>query len=293
MSCNPDSAPSHRYQTRSKTRNAALVAQSLVPTTIATRSTSRQTRSTQNPVIAPAARPARKRVSQKGVKNPKTLSSEVPDNFKLPASRSKQPIPKHSGRMHRSSKSMPAKPREVQALGTRVSAIPWPSGGVFNGVYVSTEDWANTLYAGLVSESDIDRFLRKRSSGYRMDRKHKGRWSNMPVSPSFESEIHRPVLFILETILDSLGDLTNARIPIYTPVTGQNSEDPMPHPDISIVASGPSFEVPLDADSFYPGIGYSNLASFVQLSLDEDALTMAEQAAQAQAFCRSVLNSFF
>ncbi|KAF5341201.1 hypothetical protein D9611_005905 [Ephemerocybe angulata] len=156
-------------------------------------------------------------------------------------------------------------------------------------VHVTEDAWVHSLYGGVVSQRELEDFFEGGSSGYKLDKAGNGRWRGLQEAPRqhdlctrFSSVIarivntfNRPLEGMTREIVNSsradrLGDELKGRCP-----------------DISIKATGPSFEAPETSDEYAPGVGYSNVASVIDVSFDQGG-DNAEEAAQHAAYCRQI-----
>ncbi|KAF6760721.1 hypothetical protein DFP72DRAFT_881338 [Ephemerocybe angulata] len=166
-------------------------------------------------------------------------------------------------------------------------------------VHVGSEEWTKSLYCDLVNQASLDRYLASESSGYKLDETGEGRWARIPRNPSEESALYQPVAAILSGILKYLGDqprgngVTREVVRSHDPKSTFRYEDLKDLcPDISIVATGPSFERAAAKDEYVVGIGYSNVASVVEVKRDQDLASAtfneAEQVSQLAFYCRNI-----
>ncbi|KAF5341243.1 hypothetical protein D9611_005958 [Ephemerocybe angulata] len=166
-------------------------------------------------------------------------------------------------------------------------------------VHIVSGEWAKSLYCDVVDQASLDRYLASESSGYKLDETGEGRWAGLPRNPSEESALYQPVAAILSGILKYLGDqprgngVTREVVSSHDPKSTFRYEDLKDLcPDISIVATGPSFERAAAKDEYVVGIGYSNVASVVEVKRDQDLASAtfneAEQVSQLAFYCRNI-----
>ncbi|KAF6760722.1 hypothetical protein DFP72DRAFT_881339 [Ephemerocybe angulata] len=166
-------------------------------------------------------------------------------------------------------------------------------------VYIVSEEWTKSLYRDLADQASLDQYLASENSGYTLEESGKGRWKEMPRLPKDESELYQPVAAILSRLVKDLEG-PSCREGVTRKVVNSHASDSTFRykdlkdlcPDISIVATGPSFERDDKDDEYVVGIGYSNVASVVEVKLDRalggPAFNEIEQASQMAFYCRTM-----
>jgi hypothetical protein len=156
--------------------------------------------------------------------------------------------------------------------------------------------FARSLYRGLASESSIDMFLKKSRSYSTKER----RWK-LPRNCTrlFDRDFYTPVRNVVSSILNHFwkGVITEGKRQVVdTHATDlQHSEaDPTTHhsrPSLVIKAEGPSFQIPLPKSGEKPAkIGYSNVASCIDVRMEGDELSVDEQLVRIAIHARYVLS---
>ncbi|KAF5339124.1 hypothetical protein D9611_011173 [Ephemerocybe angulata] len=152
-------------------------------------------------------------------------------------------------------------------------------------IYVTDRTWAPSLYHDLVSEGDVDKFLKQSNSGYR-----EGRWTGLPEYAKKESDLYKPIVAIVNRILAKFGRDGAASVTRKAVDTHALNMDHDNHhktrPDISIRATGPSFARP--STSYSTGIGYQNVASVFDAKLERAKDQQLDQVAQLGTYCRQI-----
>ncbi|KAF6753368.1 hypothetical protein DFP72DRAFT_901495 [Ephemerocybe angulata] len=158
-------------------------------------------------------------------------------------------------------------------------------------VHVTEDAWVHSLYGWVVSQEQLEEFFESDSSGYKLDKAGNGRWRGLQEAPRhwqydlcirFSSVIAR----IVNTLNRPLEGMTR-EIVNSSRVDRLSDELKGRCPDISIKATGPSLEAPETSDEYAPGVGYSNVASVIDVSFDQGG-DNAEEAAQHAAYCRQI-----
>lgn len=174
-------------------------------------------------------------------------------------------------------------------------------GGIEN-IPVVELSWARGLYKSTLSDTAIRTFLLKPSSGY-TDDGDSSRWGSIPVSPKDEDEIYPAVIELINTVLSSeelmeafgpaVEGVTRTAIDTNNVFLHHSDQDLKSHntrPDISILAHGPSFQVPLAADAFPSqielGIGFSNVASVFDVKLNRKIQMTTKHTSQMGTYAR-------
>ncbi|KAF6746215.1 hypothetical protein DFP72DRAFT_1175729 [Ephemerocybe angulata] len=166
-------------------------------------------------------------------------------------------------------------------------------------VHVVSEEWMESMYCDLVDQASLDRYIASEGSGYKVNKDGEGRWTELPRIPKQESELYRPLSAILSRLLKDFDDrpggdgVSREVVSSHDPKSTFRYEDLKDLcPDISIVATGPSFERDAEEDQYIVGIGYSNVASVVEVKLDEDlgsaTFDETEQVAQLAFYCKNI-----
>ncbi|KAJ2929420.1 hypothetical protein H1R20_g7683, partial [Candolleomyces eurysporus] len=99
---------------------------------------------------------------------------------------------------------------------------------------------------------------------------YNGRWTRIPDAPLAASELHGPICRIINSIIQHFGqsETSNARTALIGQFKRETTGGPEKSPMIAIKAIGPSFSSPKGSP-----LGFSNIASFFDASLDSEADT--------------------
>ncbi|KAF5339120.1 hypothetical protein D9611_011176 [Ephemerocybe angulata] len=153
-------------------------------------------------------------------------------------------------------------------------------------IYVTPNTWAPSLYHDLVDEAEIQSYLEARGSGYR-----NGRWIGLAKSPKGRSALYKPILALVTRILVKFGGNEEAGVTRKAFDTRKvrmgNGSHGKDLPDISIRATGPSFEKPPKLST--AGIGFQDIASGFNVILDMDSDQQLDQVVQFGTYCRQIL----
>ena len=154
-------------------------------------------------------------------------------------------------------------------------------------IHQVNSSWATELYRNLATDDEVMAYLRNPSSGY--DTK-KGHWNSLDNVHQGEEDLRSSILTIVSSTIAHF-------YPHLEPGVSRSVIDShdflLPHdngkhascPSISIKATGPSFEVPRNAEKS-DGLGYTNVTGAIDVTLDganEDSL---EQATRLSVYCR-------
>ncbi|KAF5341030.1 hypothetical protein D9611_005914 [Ephemerocybe angulata] len=155
-------------------------------------------------------------------------------------------------------------------------------------VAIVSEEWTRSLYADMVSEHALDSYLASLKSGYREGEQ---RWAQIPQRPTDESDLYGPIFNVISHILSELGETCGEGVTRQV-VNSHTSSFKHPNyknicPDISIKATGPSFQRGREEDDYIVGIGYSSVASVIDVRLDHPSNDL-DQAIQAGFCCRQI-----
>ena len=166
------------------------------------------------------------------------------------------------------------------------------------GHVVKLEDstFAHSLYRDLVSDSAIDGFLKK-SRLYSLTQR---RWK-LPRSYSkiLDSDTYAPMRNVIFSILKQFWPEAVAQglrrvVDTHAARILHDVESPnhSSRPTISIVAQGPSFELPPPpTDRSSPAdIGFSNIATCIDVQDEHEGMPIDEQLARAAIYARYVDN---
>ncbi|KAF5341199.1 hypothetical protein D9611_005909 [Ephemerocybe angulata] len=158
-------------------------------------------------------------------------------------------------------------------------------------VYVTDEAWLESLYWDAVDQAKLERFLSSPDSGYAKTKAEAGCWQELPKAPVQKEEIYDPLTSLITRIVDRLStvhekgvtrEVVNSRTATFT------YEDHWDQcPDISIRATGPSFQRSKPADEFALGIGYSNVTAVVDVSLEQTSKE-TDEVSQLALYCREI-----
>ncbi|KAF5341104.1 hypothetical protein D9611_005957 [Ephemerocybe angulata] len=160
-------------------------------------------------------------------------------------------------------------------------------------LYVVNIEWAQSLYTRIANIPSIERFLANPENGY-VD----GSWQAIPEAPSVEREIYPPLVKILSSIVSQFN---TSRFPGVSREVLDTNYVKLKHddckkstcPDISIKASGPSFELPEEGSANPSQLevqaGWSNITSVVEVKLGKYKNQITEHAKQLSMYCRQIL----
>ncbi|KAJ2925068.1 hypothetical protein H1R20_g12047, partial [Candolleomyces eurysporus] len=157
-------------------------------------------------------------------------------------------------------------------------------------VVVTDDKWVKRLYRGLVSSTDIKKFLR--TSGKFKNK----RWIGIPEVVELERQIYAPICEIANSILENVAPAGIARVRkavdthsahFMHETLGPTPTSRFTSPDIVIEASGPSFSVP-------PGraLGYGNSASFFDGKREAEADKLSDHLGQLGNYARQLFSPF-
>ncbi|KAF6760702.1 hypothetical protein DFP72DRAFT_1091891 [Ephemerocybe angulata] len=156
------------------------------------------------------------------------------------------------------------------------------------------EHWANILYRKEAPLKDVVKFLNKRATGY-----SGGRWNNLPEVATVEEDIYAPLVDIISRIIQEFSTTSEdgvTREALDTSSVVLQHKDAKNHgtlPDISIKASGPSFEgLRKNAGTTSQaalGVGWSNVAAVFEVKRDKVKGSVTSHAKQIALYCRQIL----
>ncbi|KAJ3506810.1 hypothetical protein NMY22_g17129 [Coprinellus aureogranulatus] len=164
-----------------------------------------------------------------------------------------------------------------------------------NSIELVDESYAKDLYADLIDDKKIKTAFKK--IGYSPRKKYGGglgRWNEIPDAAKKESELYPIFLKITSSVLETLGthDAKNTRIAVDTHSMHFTHLDNSTHyskPDISILATGPSFELPYaKPGATKPTIGYTNIAAFMEVKREGDEGTDEDLIQQTGVYSRQM-----
>ncbi|KAF5341140.1 hypothetical protein D9611_006029 [Ephemerocybe angulata] len=253
----------YRYQTRSRTRaqNEASTrkepggtAQKQPVTKKKSPRTRKATHKKAPPKKAPPIPPVPSRAARKQANDAQLVLPQKSKPNAPPAPQG-QPQP---GRVHESSSELSSDQGSVAAE-------------FGEDIYITDEHWVSALYNTLVEPCAVEKFLRKRTSGYRKPR-GKGQWTQIPQDPADRIELIPSVMSIISRIVDefshgSAGDDVTREV-VCTDFSGGDPERTNP---------GPSFEIPPTApagDSEH--VGYTNAASIILVKPEAEIATESD-----------------
>ncbi|KAF5333966.1 hypothetical protein D9611_014943 [Ephemerocybe angulata] len=155
------------------------------------------------------------------------------------------------------------------------------------------EHWATTLYREEAPLKDIVKFLNRRTTRYR-----KSRWVDLPEVPKTEPELYPLFVNIISDIIEEFSTASGhggTREVLDTSLVRfrhKEANHEGTSPDISIKATGPSFEG-LDANSGTPsqlalGVGWSNVAAVIEVKRDKYKDKITDHAKQIALSCRQI-----
>ncbi|KAF6760723.1 hypothetical protein DFP72DRAFT_1091924 [Ephemerocybe angulata] len=155
------------------------------------------------------------------------------------------------------------------------------------------EHWATTLYREEAPLKDIVKFLNRRTTRY-----HKSRWVKLPEVPETEQELYPLFIDIISDIVEEFSTASGhggTRQVLDTSLVRfrhKEANHEGTSPDISIKATGPSFEG-LEANSGTPsqlalGVGWSNVAAVIEVKRDKYKDKITDHAKQIALSCRQI-----
>ncbi|KAF6760717.1 hypothetical protein DFP72DRAFT_1062463 [Ephemerocybe angulata] len=153
--------------------------------------------------------------------------------------------------------------------------------------------WAQILYRKEAPLEKIVKFLNKPATGY-----HHGRWNTLPKVAKLEQEIYAPLVDIISLIIQEFNPASVdgvSREAIDTSCVVFQHKDAKHGgtlPDISIKATGPSFEG-LAENSGSPsqialGVGWSNVSAVLEVKREKVKDQMTVIAKQVALYCRQM-----
>jgi len=155
---------------------------------------------------------------------------------------------------------------------------------------LADDNWIKTLYSHPPT-SDLDAFL----SGSGLYDKARKKWKCIPRKVDKESRLYRPFLTMLQAILKLHGanddGVTRVACDTHNKTFYHKEPDDLntmiyaTTPDITIIATGPSFEKPEDGAD----VGYSNAACVFDVKLNRALGTIEDHIAQLGSYVRCVI----
>lgn len=159
-------------------------------------------------------------------------------------------------------------------------------------VHTVSHAWTSRLYLDLLSDDSIDEFLHGSESGYVLDADGTGRWVAIPQSPRHKSELHGPVTIVIRSIVGALSqsDLLGVSREVVNSNAVGFKQKHYAHscPDISVRATGPSFQLPSKGYEYIDGIAFSNVSAVLDTQLDAESADEDEEVLQTAIYCRFV-----
>jgi hypothetical protein len=157
-----------------------------------------------------------------------------------------------------------------------------------NKIVAADDAYAKDMYAHLATDKQIKAAFK--NLGYAPRRKYGdgcGRWGDLPDVAAKESELYEKFVKIADAVIKNLGNPGGhgTRTPEDTHskhFVHRDNASHMSRPDISIVATGPSFESP-DGKA---KVGYSNMASFLEVKREEAGDTDDDLIQQTGVYAR-------
>ncbi|KAJ2912016.1 hypothetical protein MD484_g8397, partial [Candolleomyces efflorescens] len=167
----------------------------------------------------------------------------------------------------------------------------------------SSGEWVRSLYVDLAKGDDIKNFLANK------DVYTGQRWVGIPIDNSapsrklHEVELYKPYVKVINRILQwfvhQVRDGTEAsesssRVAIDTHVTNlshqeEETDSLWSRPDVSVKASGNSFQVPRDrASKKAHGVGFENMSSFQEMKLERQKWSDRDQWQQVGVYARQI-----
>lgn len=162
------------------------------------------------------------------------------------------------------------------------------------------KDWAAQQYHTQVPQGkDVKSFLEKSPLFDNATR----RWTQLDDPKiTTEAQTYVPIQRIIASVMTDLGELPTvgtvrrqvrnaSKLPFYH-VEDFDGCNHFTEPDLPILAAGQSFEVPLNhgCDDISMAISYTNIASFVEVKLNESSANVDAQMGQAGVYARYVIH---
>ncbi|KAJ3538890.1 hypothetical protein NMY22_g4984 [Coprinellus aureogranulatus] len=148
---------------------------------------------------------------------------------------------------------------------------------------------ASAMYTEVLDSTRACSFLKTPRSGYDL---RNGTWSALPSHPGTESELREPLVGLLNTIAGYVylvlpGGTTREAVDSHDIPLAHDNGTHFTSPGICIKAAGPSFEVPEHAGRSR-GLGYSNVASVLDVKLDKTKGNRVIHSKRAATFNRQI-----
>ncbi|KAF5336953.1 hypothetical protein D9611_002966 [Ephemerocybe angulata] len=164
--------------------------------------------------------------------------------------------------------------------------------GLGEEVAVTEDGWEDSLYIHQVDEAILDDYLNSPNSHYKLDGDGTGRWVGLPMRVEDAEELCEPLSNIISSILvlleEFVGDSSTREVINSHSDTFKYGTYKEACPDISVRATGPSFESPKSSEEYVEGLGYSNAASVFDVLLDGHNLRDIEQASKMANHSREI-----
>ena len=154
-------------------------------------------------------------------------------------------------------------------------------------VYQVKLDWVRKLYRDLATDDQVAEYLETSTSGYDTET---NRWEALPDTPADDAELIPPLLELVNRTIAHF-------YPSFEPGVSRSALDSRnlwllhdngkhaSNPDISIKATGPSFETP-NTSKRSVDLGYTNVSAVINARTDKTKGDRVEQAAQLAIYCR-------
>ncbi|KAF5341029.1 hypothetical protein D9611_005915 [Ephemerocybe angulata] len=159
-------------------------------------------------------------------------------------------------------------------------------------VYAVNPRWVATLYCRQAPVKKIMKFLNHKS------RYSLKRWKGLPESPRLEEDLYNPLHKIISDIVrefnpsGALGVTREVLDTHETHLRHDNVAHPGTKPDISIKATGASFESPhprrMSPSQSALGVGWSNVAAVFEVKLDVMKGSETDHLKQIAGYCRQI-----
>ncbi|KAF6743499.1 hypothetical protein DFP72DRAFT_976484 [Ephemerocybe angulata] len=164
--------------------------------------------------------------------------------------------------------------------------------GLGENFAVVEDGWEDSLYRHQVDEAVLDDYLNSRNSHYKVDDDGTGRWTCLPPQAEDAEELCEPLSNIISSILGLLEEPSGEK---STREVINSHSDAFKYgtykeacPDISVRATGPSFQLPKPSEEYVEGLGYSNAASVFDVLLDGHNLRDIDQASKMANHCKNI-----
>jgi hypothetical protein len=157
-----------------------------------------------------------------------------------------------------------------------------------NKIVAADEAYAKDMYTHLATDKQIKAAFNK--LGYAPRRKYGGgcgRWADLPDVAGQEEELYEKFVKIANSVVEHLGkpaqqSTRECQDTHNNQFIHRDNASHKSRPDISIVATGPSFETPNGKAE----VGYTNMAAFFEIKKDTAKVTDEKLVQQTGVYAR-------